>query len=151
MHRLTFETNIGLSIDKGVDCPSCSICWACDVKVNECPYFEDVIKKLKQYEDMEEQGKLVILPCNVNDRIHTFYNSDIEWCFEVGMNIEEIMEDMCEERRVTGFDVRDDGLWIILNGGIFNPDDRIPAEEFGKTVFMTEQEAHETLEIMKGE
>lgn len=122
---------------------SCSTC-------EDCAIYK-AIQKLAYCEGMEEQGKLLILPCNVNDRIHTFYNSDIEWCFEVGMNIEEILEDMCEERRVTGFDVRDDGLWIILNGGIFNPDDRIPAEEFGKTVFLTKQEEIEALERMKGE
>lgn len=116
-----------------------------------CGKIEEAIQKLAYYEDMEEQEKLVILPCNVSDRIHTFYKSDIEWCFEVGMNIEEILEDICEERRVTGFDVRDDGLWIILNGGIFNPDNRIPAEEFGKTVFLTKQEEIEALERMKGE
>lgn len=100
---------------------------------------------------MEEQGKLMILPCNVNDRVHTFYESDIEYCFEKGMEVGEILEEMCEERRVIGFDVRDDGLWILLNGGIFNPDIRIPIEEIGKTVFLTKHEAKEALEVMRNE
>lgn len=99
----------------------------------------------------EEQGKLLILPCKVNDRVHSFYESDIEGCFERGMEVEKILQEMCEERRVIGFDVRGDGLWILLNGGLFNPDIRIPIEEFGKTVFLTEQEAKEALEGMKNE
>lgn len=99
----------------------------------------------------EERGKLLILPCKVNDRVHSFYESDIEGCFERGMEVEEILEEMCEERRVTGFYIRNDGLWIVLNGGIFNPDIEIPFEEFGKTVFLTEQEVKEALEGMKNE
>lgn len=64
MERLTFEENIGLSIDKGNDCPSCYVCWACDKKVRKCPYFKDAIKKLKQYEDMEERLENVYGECD---------------------------------------------------------------------------------------
>lgn len=112
---------------------------------------DEDVEKWKKWKEAEEQGKMMILPCNVNDRIYTFYESNIEYCFEKGMEVDEIMEEICDKKRVTGFYLRDDGLWILLNGGIFSPDYRIPAEEFGKTVFLTEQEEKEALEGMKND
>lgn len=48
--RLTFETELGISIDKNEDCPTMSICWNCDIKVKDCKYFNDVVEKLAKYE-----------------------------------------------------------------------------------------------------
>lgn len=48
--RLTFETELGISIDKNEDCPTMSICWNCDIKVKDCKYFNDVIEKLAKFE-----------------------------------------------------------------------------------------------------
>lgn len=61
--RLTFETELGTSIEREDEelCPTCSICWACEMQVKECQYFNDAIEKLKHYEDLQEQGKLIIL------------------------------------------------------------------------------------------
>lgn len=111
----------------------------------------EVASLLEKYENMEEKGKLFKLPCALNDRVHTFYSYDIEWCFENGMNIEEILEKVCKEKRVYAFDIRYDGVWIVVNGDWLRPDIRIPIEEFGKTVFFTKQEEIEALERMKGE
>lgn len=63
MERLTFRTELGVSIDKEEDCPTCSICWDCDIPPRKCHYINDVLDKLAGYEDLEEQGKLVKLPC----------------------------------------------------------------------------------------
>lgn len=149
MDRLTQEQSAGYDL-KALNGQYCNN--YCDEQsaatCRNCAIYQ-AIQKLAHYEDIEERGKLLILPCNVNDRVHSFYESDIEACFEIGMEVEEILEEMCEERRVTGFYIRNDGLWIVLNGGIFNPDTEIPFEEFGKTVFLTEQEAKEALEGMK--
>lgn len=51
-NRLTFETELGVSIDKNEDCPTCSACWNCDIKVKDCKYFNDAIKKLAKYESI---------------------------------------------------------------------------------------------------
>lgn len=50
--RLTFETEIGMSIERNEDCPTCSICWNCDIKVKDCKYFNDAIEKLAKYESI---------------------------------------------------------------------------------------------------
>ena len=48
--RLTFETELGISIDKNEDCPTMSICWNCDIPPRKCNYFKDAIDKLAKYE-----------------------------------------------------------------------------------------------------
>lgn len=63
MERLTYRTELGVSIDKNEDCPTCSICWNCDIPPRKCKYISDVLKKLADYEDLDEQGRLVKLPC----------------------------------------------------------------------------------------
>ena len=50
--RLTFKTDVGISIDKNEDCPTCSICWNCDRKVKDCNYFNDAVERLAMYEDI---------------------------------------------------------------------------------------------------
>ena len=48
--RLTFQTDVGISIDKNEDCPTTSICWNCDIKVKDCNYFNDAVERLAMYE-----------------------------------------------------------------------------------------------------
>ena len=50
--RLTFKTDVGVSIDKNEDCPTCSICWNCDSKVRDCVYFNDAVERLAMYENI---------------------------------------------------------------------------------------------------
>ena len=61
MKRLTYRTELGVSIDKNEDCPTCSICWGCDIPPRKCKYISDALNKLAEYEDLEEQGRLVKL------------------------------------------------------------------------------------------
>ena len=68
MDRLTFKTDIGVSIDKNEDCPTCSICWDCNIPPRNCNYINDALEKLAQYEELEEHGLLLKLPCKVGDK-----------------------------------------------------------------------------------
>ena len=45
------------------NCPTCSICWNCNIPPRNCWYISDALKKLADYEDLEKQGGLVKLPC----------------------------------------------------------------------------------------
>lgn len=63
MERLTYRTELGVSIDKNEDCPTCSACWNCNIPPRKCGYISDALKRLAEYEDLEKQGKLVKLPC----------------------------------------------------------------------------------------
>lgn len=70
MERLTYRTELGVSIDKNEDCPTCSICRNCDIPPRKCKYISDALEKLADYEDLEEQGRLVKLPCKVGDTVY---------------------------------------------------------------------------------
>ena len=69
MERLTFRTELGVSIDKNEDCPTCSICWDCNIPARKCNYISNALEKLAEYEDLEEQGRLIKLPCKVADTV----------------------------------------------------------------------------------
>lgn len=69
MERLTYRTELGVSIDKNEDCPTCSICWNCDIPPRKCNYISNALKKLADYEDLEEQSRLIKLPCKYVWRI----------------------------------------------------------------------------------
>lgn len=45
MERLTYREELGVSIDKNEDCPTCSICWDCDIPPRKCKYIDGAIKK----------------------------------------------------------------------------------------------------------
>mgnify|MGYP006903612762 CR=1 FL=1 len=70
MKRLTYRTELGVSIDKNKDCPTCSACWNCNIPPRKCGYISDTLKKLAEYEDLEKQSRLIKLPCKVGDDVY---------------------------------------------------------------------------------
>ena len=72
MERLTYRAELGVSIDKNEDCPTCSICWNCDIPPRKCMYISDALEKLANYEDLEEQGRLIKLPCKVGNTVYRY-------------------------------------------------------------------------------
>lgn len=102
------------------------------------PYYWDegnfkVAEKLATYEDLEEQGLLVRLPCKVGEKL---------WC---------IVNGKINELRVHHFDMPAFGTTDI----VFRYADGFKLERFvgeiGKTVFFTREEAEKKLEEMKNE
>lgn len=86
---------------------------------------EELVEKLAEYEDLEEQGKLLKLPCAVGDTIYAIY-SDEDSSF-------------IEEPKVV--EVSTHRVWI--DSAYFDYDD------FGKTVFLTRQEAEAALKELE--
>lgn len=95
---------------------------------------KDAMQKLAKYEDLEEQGLLLKLPCKVGDTVYilagrfgTFYE-----------------EDICD-----GFYIGRDGILQVKvqnhkgNHGTYGV--------VGKTVFLTKAEAEKALAELKGE
>ena len=87
MERLTYRAELGVSIDKNEDCPTCSICWNCDIKVKDCSYFNDAVEKLADYEDAEEQGLLLRLQFKIGQKVYYIYESCIDKSLMIGSMI----------------------------------------------------------------
>lgn len=140
MERLTYRNELGISIDKNEDCPTCSICWNCDIPPRKCNYLNDALEKLADYEDAEEQGLLLRLPCKVGDKV---------WAIASKCDADMINEEICEnisscdicpyEKEYVVFED------IITNIVLF---DMLLNNKFGKTIFLTKEEAEQALKQM---
>ena len=105
----------------------------CKNKCNTCKRLEEAIKKLKAYEDAEEQGLLLRLPCNAGDKIWaiTTYSLDA-LAHEVAMKHPQ-------EKKIQSITVtRDDVLYHVKNR-------TYSVCNFGKTVFLTKEDAEQAL------
>lgn len=136
MERLTYRTELGASIDKNEDCPTCSACWNCNIPPRKCGYISDALKKLADYEDLEEQGRLVKLPCKVGDVVYVK------------------MASYCKTHYVEA-EVRDFvhfiscGFCAVVTSKYFDKEN-IPFSEFGKTIFLTKEEVEAKLKELRG-
>lgn len=111
---------------------------ACDVKYLETTtmnnpikeYWEhkqvaEYLRKLKAYEDLEEQGRLVVLPCKVGDTVYKVNKAS---------------------RKVTQHKVRE----IEDEQVVFENYDYRSFNCFGKTLFLTKSEAEAKLKELRG-
>ena len=44
---------------------------------SKLPSYESIYEKLRKYEDVEEQGLLLKLPCKVGDTVYALYNGKV--------------------------------------------------------------------------
>ncbi len=80
-----------------------------------------IIDRLAYYEDMEEQGRLVVLPCKVGDTVYRKLTLT------------------CQKETVIVIGLDDEGIYIGTTCGTYRKHD------FGKTVFLTREEAENAL------
>lgn len=99
----------------------------------DCEEIDAVYRKLKEYEDAEEQGLLLRLPCKVGDTIYAItYNYEKEKYVITKSKIIAVTQN--------------------CNGWFFRSLISIPAFklcDFGKTVFLTREEAEAKLKEME--
>ena len=94
---------------------------------DECPVLNAVADKLGEYERAEEQGLLMRLPCKVGDSVFIIVGKDIS------------------KQGIRKIEISDNGIIFKTNRQkrIFN------VSEFGKTIFLTREEAEKKLKEMK--
>lgn len=120
---------------------------ACDIKYLEITTMNNPIKEywehkqvakylrqLKDYEDLEEQEKLVKLPCKVKDTVYGISMGKI-----IKLTVNEISTLYMKGEK-------------IINVKCQNNDEfrNYVEREFGKTVFLTKSEAEEKLKELRG-
>ena len=90
----------------------------------------DCFERLAQYEDLEEQGRLVVLPCKVGNTVYYPYASRV-----IPKRITQYREILRKSEAID--------RWYCLE---FSNDETFDAEDIGKTVFLTRAEAEKALE-----
>lgn len=130
MERLTYKNESKREmICRWEDCDTCEE-YCPHLNEDNCPCLQKVLEKLAEYEDLEEQGKLLKLPCVVGDTV-----------YRVSRN--GIYIDSCQ---ITGF-AKYDSIKSMCYTVYIDPDeeDIIAISDFGKTVFLTQEEADAAL------
>lgn len=102
-------------------------------EILSCTELKDIDKKLEElikYNDLEEQGLLIKLPCKVGDTIYVLEpNGTIKECKVYNITTNIYADSNKNNPYWKGFEIKDD--------------------LFGKTVFLTREEAEKALEGMK--
>ena len=91
-------------------------------------YCGAAIDKLAEYENLEEQGRLVILPCKVGDNYFTY-----SWGCH-GSHDDCLEQDDCDECPHLKREIRECKFKSVVH--ILNAE-----KDFGKTIFLTREEA----------
>lgn len=104
-----------------------------------CEEIDAVYRRLKEYEDLEEQSRLVKLPCNRGDKIY-FIKSAFSMAH---FPIEARVTSVC------GVDCDNDVMYSSITE--YNKiDRRFKSSDIGKTVFLTKSEAEAKLKELRG-
>lgn len=143
MERLTYRTELGVSIDKNEDCPTCSICWNCNIPPRECKYINDALKKLADYEDLEQQGRLIKLPCKVGDIVW-----DNDYGRPCAYTITAFSFGECEEYICEPVTTKEVVFYYTNSSGSIIGS--FAESEIGKSVFLNKSEAEAKLKELRG-
>lgn len=110
----------------------CDGLWA-SRKCDNCEITTSICEKLGKYEDLEEQGRLVKLPCKVGDKVY-------------GLSMGKIIRLTVNE--ISIFCMKGEK---IINAKCQNNDEfrNYVEMEFGKTVFHTKSEVEQKLKEME--
>lgn len=96
----------------------------------DCEEIDAVYRKLKDYEDLEEQGRLLKLPCKVGDTLYRLVPKLYRKYVEI---------------KIAQFVINKNGIYFITNKGASWSVDKI-----GETVFLTKSEAEAKLKELRG-
>ncbi len=124
-------------------------------KIKDCPFetavcerlaaFEDIaelcggIARLRELAEADKDGRCVVLPCKVGDTLYM-----IERIFDIDNGV---CDEICARKVIGHGGNKLNKLWLIGSGGICNVS--IFVSEFGKTVFLTREEAERAMEGRK--
>ena len=122
MERLT-EEDYGDSYCLKKCHPNDCYCEDMNCPINNCGELIEALRKLGKYEKEEEQGLLVRLPCEVGDTVYKFWYYDGK-PYKIQQHVIRTLSELC---------------------GIME------SKKFGKSVFLTNEEAEKKLEEMKNE
>lgn len=115
---------------------------ACTKSAEDCEWLADCLTKLKEYQQLEKQGRLIKLPCKVGD---TVYVNGVLGCGEA----ERYRVIRVDYRSTLGTGRNEFYIEALL---CTDPDSSIGFydKQIGKTVFFTREEAEAKLKELRG-
>lgn len=93
----------------------------------DCEEIDAVYRKLKDYEDLEEQGRLIKLPCKVGDTVYVIVGKNI--------SVQKIQRATIDSEMKIEFYTKRRGFTLF---------------DIGKTVFLVKSEAEAKLKELRG-
>ena len=139
MERLTERTADGILVKENYEKESLKTLYSCygekpNSYYSNCEEGYCAMEKLADYEDLEEHGRLVKLPCKVGDKVY-------------GLSMGKIIRLTVNE--ISIFRMKGEK---IINAKCQNNDEfrNYVEREFGKTVFITKSEAEAKLKELRG-
>lgn len=117
---------------------------ACTRSAEDCEWLADCLTKFKEYQQLEEQGRLIKLPCKVGDTVYciftrytrcTFGNEEFDEysCQGCEYECDSKKENYVQDMKAYSLD------WIVTN-----------LKNIGKTAFLTKSEAEAKLKELRG-
>lgn len=96
---------------------------------------DEAVDKWEEYKQLEEQGRLIKLPCKVGDTVYV------------------PTRDFISELRIAHITISKNNTFFhwMLNAGIYPNLDGFSVDKIGKTVFFTKSEAEAKLKELRGE
>lgn len=123
MERLTKREISGITYNNSPGFICSCYCDNCSKGTGDCDRLKAMVNRLAKFEDLEEQGLLVRLPCKVGDTVYKFWYYDRS-PYKIQQHVTRTLSEICE---------------------------LIESKKLGKTVFLTREEAEKKLEEMKNE
>ena len=92
MERLTEWENGSVTYNEKREIECGEYCDSCSQGAGNCETIKNMIKKLADYEDLEEQGLLLKLPCKEvysksGDEVYLIFEDEIIECIHCGLDI----------------------------------------------------------------
>lgn len=109
----------------------------------DCEEIDAVYRKLKEYEDLEEQGRLVKLPCKVGDTVW-----DNDYGRPCAYTITAFSFGECEEYICEPVTTKEVVFYYTNSSGSITGS--FAESEIGKSVFLNKSEAEEKLKELRG-
>lgn len=120
MGRLTKEFEFGLGHTECYE--ACGMCLTVECG-SFCTGLQEMLKKLAHYEELEEQGRLIELPCAIGDTVWRLHSGEIKEC------------------KVSMLQQKVDKSWKVRISYPFNHRDDKKLDDLGNTWFLTKEEA----------
>lgn len=144
MERLTKCEDDSITYNEKREFECGEYCDSCSQGAGNCKTVKNMIKKLATYEDLEEQGLLVRLPADKNAEIYLISS---RWTVrsECGSRFDEYSCSGCE------YECDSKKEYYVYPTYLSSINADTYANQFGKTVFLTREEAEKKLEEMKND